>query len=498
VQGGQHRRPTASAAVVKVLANVRYPNPLKPWTNGNPVDVLGSGTVIDGKCILTNAHLVLYATDVQVQPRRGGTKTEAKVEAVAPDMDLAVLSVKDDTFFRQCPPLRRTTKLPRVQDAVAVYGFPEGGSDLAVTKGVVSRIDFGAYYQQGMGLIIQVSAAINPGNSGGPAVVAAGCMIGLVFGRFHEGENIGYLIPNEEIDLFLRGVRAGRYQGKPTETAGTEFHRLENKALRSYLNLDDGVHGVLVVPPQHRPAGYPFQEFDVLVRIGDYDIDNEGMVQLPGDLRVGLYSVLSRAARGRAVTVTVVRKGKRVAMSLPVSKEDNRLIRDYRGERPSYFIHGPLVFSPARASAVALYARVRPDLDSARSPLLCRLTDRVRFPGEELVVVTSPMFSHKIAKGYDDPVGQVVQEVNGVRVKNLKHLVEILRDCTDEYLTFRFAEQGSEVMIFRRAEMEQATEEVLDDNGISAARRGSADLLKVWKEKRGKGVAAAGGRAAGR
>jgi S1-C subfamily serine protease len=484
-------------SVVKVLATLRYPNPLKPWTHGTPVDVLGSGTVIDGKRILTNAHLVLYATDVQVQPRRGGSKVEAKVEALAPDMDLAVLSVKDDTFFRRCPPLRRTTRLPHVQDAVAVYGFPEGGSDLAVTKGVVSRIDFGAYYQQAMGLIIQVSAAINPGNSGGPAVVDDR-MIGLVFSRFREGENIGYLIPNEEIDLFLRDVKAGRYQGKPTETAGTEFHRLENKALRSYLKVDDSVHGVLVVPPRHRPAGYPFHEFDVLTRIGGYDIDNEGMVQLPGDLRVGFYSVLSRAAGGGSVPVTIIRKGKRIETSLPVSKEDNRLIRDYRGEKPSYFIHGPLVFSPARASAIGLYARVRPDLDGVRSPLLCRLTDRVRFPAEELVVVTSPMFSHKIAKGYDDPVGQVVQEVNGVRVKNLKHLVEILRDCTDEFLTFRFAEQAAEVLIFRRAEMEQATEEVLDDNGISAARRGSADLLKVWKEKRGKGVAAAGGRAAGR
>jgi hypothetical protein len=178
-------------SVVKVLATLRYPNPLKPWTNGTPVDVLGSGTVIDGKRILTNAHLVLYATDVQVQPRRGGSKVEAKVEALAPDMDLALLSVKDDTFFRKCPPLRRTTKLPHVQDAVAVYGFPEGGSDLAVTKGVVSRIDFGAYSQQDMGLIIQVSAAINAGSSGGPAVVDER-MIGLVFGRFREGENIGY------------------------------------------------------------------------------------------------------------------------------------------------------------------------------------------------------------------------------------------------------------------------------------------------------------------
>jgi hypothetical protein len=48
-----------------------------------------------------------------------------------------------------------------------------------------------------------------------------------------------------------------------------------------------------------------------------------------------------------------------------------------------------------------------------------------------LVVVTSPLFTHKIAKGYADRVGQVVKEINGTKVNNLRHLVEILRDCAD-------------------------------------------------------------------
>src|SRR5262245_28257538 len=118
-------------SVVRVFATLRYPNPLKPWTNANPVDVHGTGTVIDGKRILTNAHLVLYATDVQVQPRRGGAKVEARVEALAPHLDLAILSVKDARLLQKLAPLPRAKKLPKVQDSVAVYGFPVGGNDLA-------------------------------------------------------------------------------------------------------------------------------------------------------------------------------------------------------------------------------------------------------------------------------------------------------------------------------------------------------------------------------
>jgi hypothetical protein len=112
-----------------------------------------------------------------------------------------------------------------------------------------------------------------------------------------------------------------------------------------------------------------------------------------------------------------------------------------------------------------------------------RRLDRVQFPGEELVLVAGPMFAHKIAKGYGDPVGQVVKEVNGVPVKNLRHLVELLRDATGEYLTFRFAEEGAELLVFNRAEMDKATAEVLEDNGIAPGRRCSEDMLRVWKTK---------------
>jgi S1-C subfamily serine protease len=467
-------------SVVKVFASVRYPNPLRPWANGDRVEVVGTGSVIEGKKILTNAHVVLYATEVSIQARPGEEKIDATIDSVAPATDLATLTIKDDKFFQKHPPFTRVKKLPKVQDNVTVYGFPVGGNDLSVTKGVVSRIEFGHYYRHNMGLIIQVSAAINHGNSGGPALADSG-MIGIVMSRLSEGENIGYVIPNEEIDTFLEDIKDGHYDGKPVEESGTIFHRLENEALRKFLQLDKKTTGVLAIPPRRRDAKCPLHELDVLIRIGDHTIDNEGMVQLPNDLRLSFYSLIPRLARDNAVPATVVRKGKPVAVSLPVSNHDRHLIAEYKGEKPSYFIHGPLVFSVVRTDAVAYFARLKPAMYFNGSPLITRFNDNVRFPGEELVVVASPILNHKIAKGYHDPVGQVVKEVNGVAIKNLQHLVETIRDCKDEYLRFRFAEEGSELLVFDRAQMNQITEEIMDDNGISSGRRGSPDMLRVWK-----------------
>jgi hypothetical protein len=91
------------------------------------------------------------------------------------------------------------------------------------------------------------------------------------------------------------------------------------------------------------------------------------------------------------------------------------------------------------------------------------------------------MFVHPIAKGYADPVGKTVKDINGIPIKNLRHLVETIRDSNEEFLTFHFADNWSETLVFDRREMEKATMDILEDNGIAANRRGSADMLRFWK-----------------
>ena len=115
------------------------------------------------------------------------------------------------------------------------------------------------------------------------------------------------------------------------------------------------------------------------------------------------------------------------------------------------------------------------------SPLLSRASDKPAFPGEELVIVPSPFFPSRISSGYSDPYYQVVKEINGIRVKNLAHLVQILRDSKDEFLRIEFDNRYGETLVFPREEMLNATDEILTDNGIRS--QGSADALAVWNAK---------------
>ena len=123
---------------------------------------------------------------------------------------------------------------------------------------IVSRIEFVGYNYPVAGLRVQIDAAINPGNSGGPAMVNDQ-VIGLAYSHLTNAQNIGYIIPSEEIELFLQDIADGHYDGKPGIYEG--FQTLENTSLRAYLKLDKAVQGIVVHEPFHAEATYPLKEW---------------------------------------------------------------------------------------------------------------------------------------------------------------------------------------------------------------------------------------------
>ena len=478
--------PAVENSVVKVFSTVRLPDPYRPWTKQEPSEISGSGAIISGKRILTNAHVVLHASQVQVQANQSGDRLSARVEAIAPGIDLAILKMDDETLFDSRPPLAFRKSLPGAKDAVMVYGYPTGGTSLSITKGIISRIEFANYNASVHGLRVQIDAAINPGNSGGPAVVGDE-MIGLAFSRLGgTTQNIGYIIPCEEIDLFLKSIDPqGQYPGKLAMY--DDLQTLENPALRKLLHLDSTVQGIVVHRPNSADASYPLKQWDVITKIGDAPVDDEGMIKVNEHLRVRFPYAIQKIARQDKVPLTIVRGGKTMTIELPLLKRRPQLIPEPEGMYPTYFVYGPLVLSEATTDFVAGVRRNSSAtglvgmLTYEGSPLMTRLGDKPAFDGERLVVVSSPFFPHKLVKGYSNPAMQVIKSINGEKVKNLAHAVSLLRDAKDEFVSFEFdLHMGGETLVFPRAEMMAATDEILTDNGIRE--QGSPELLAIWKQ----------------
>jgi S1-C subfamily serine protease len=469
-------------SVVKVFTTMRGPDPYRPWQKSSSQEATGSGVVIENKRILTNAHVVLYASQVFVQSNGSGEKVAATVESISPEMDLAVLKLEDEDFFKARPPLPRTEGLPEIKETVLVYGYPTGGSGQSLTKGIVSRIEFVPYSHGTSALRIQIDAAINPGNSGGPALVNDK-VIGLVNSRLGGGDNIGYIIPSEEIDLFLKDISDGKYDGKPTLT--DSLQTFENDVLKGKLGVKKSA-GMIVHEPGRETPDYPLKKWDIIVKIGPKDVDNVGMVEAKDNLRLRFQYMVQRLAKDGKVPLTIVRDGKEQVIQVPVEPRHDELIQSLKNKYPSYFIYGPLVFSAATSEFLqglensgnryfSLFSYIG-------SPLVTRRGDKQKFPGEELVVVCSPMFPHKTGKGYSNPIAKVVKSIDGVPIKNLAHLVETLRDAKDKFITIDFDDRNSETIVFDRKEILQATEEILSDNSVR--QQYSEDITPIWQKKK--------------
>jgi S1-C subfamily serine protease len=466
-------------SVVKILVTKRGPELERPWLRESPQEVSGTGSVIEGKRILTNAHVVNYASRIFVQSDQLAEKSAATVEVYAPEMDLAILKLEDETLFDGSPPLPRSKALPEVRRAVTAYGFPVGGTNLSITRGIVSRIDWSYFSTRVFGLRIQIDAAINPGNSGGPVTVD-GSMIGVAFSGLNDADNIAYLIPVEEIELFLKDVADGTYDGKPG--LFDELQDLQNPALRERYKL--GAAGGMVVRKARQGGDYPLKVDDVITAIAGREIDNSGLVRIRSGLRLDFRSLVQSTERDGLVDLTIIRDGRRLEVKVPTRERYLRVIPRLKGKYPGYFIFGPMVFTSASTEYLerldqngwATY------LENRLSPLSSRRGDVPHFEGEEIVVVPCPMINRAETKGYTHEIqSQVVDSVDGVKVRNLRHLVEVLRDGTDPFVVFRFAEQDVEDIVFRRSEILASTPDVLAE--INARGQGSDELMAVWKKK---------------
>jgi len=469
------------ASLVKLYVTQRPPDLRCPWKKENPIEGSGSGVIIEGNRILTNAHVVLHANRVFLQADESTEKVTGDVAFIAPELDLAIVTARDPSFFKGRKPLPLASDIPSIKQTVNVYGYPEGGDQLSVTEGIVSRIECATTEFGGMVVRIQVDAALNPGNSGGPAVVD-GKIVGLVFSKINKADNIGYLIAAEEIRRFLDDVADGTYDGKPVLCA-VELLTTENATLRERLGLKNGMDGIMVRDLHVPMEESPLRRWDVIMAIGDHPIDRQGNVRIRDDLRLNFNYFVPKLAVNGKVPLTVLRDGRQLHLDVPVTAKVNRLMPCLGNDCPRYFIHGPMVFTPMTQELANALSGPESELylRSYNNPLLSRQCDCQVFPGEELVVLGDRLLPHEISKGYDATWYAIVEKINGVKVRNLVHLVELIRDARGKYLTVELCGRH-DLLVFRREELRDVTEETLADEGIR--NRCSDDLKDVWEKKK--------------
>ncbi|WFO76301.1 trypsin-like peptidase domain-containing protein [Desulfurococcaceae archaeon MEX13E-LK6-19] len=240
---------------------------------GREIRGIGSGFIIDKRLVVTNSHVV-YGADRVAVLFSNGNKCGARIIAVDPYRDLALLETESDTP----KPLKLgdSDKI-KIGEIVFAIGSPLGLPGPTVTMGVVSAVGRTIVGKSITGEdivledLIQTDAAINPGNSGGPLINASGEAIGITTAIVPFAQGIGFAIPINTVKRFLYFIK--KY-GRPIRAwIGVYVTKVTPELASVYgLPIDKGLLVVRVVPGS--PAyNVGMKEGDIIVKVNGKKVE---------------------------------------------------------------------------------------------------------------------------------------------------------------------------------------------------------------------------------
>ncbi|PID47811.1 MAG: hypothetical protein CSB47_00090 [Proteobacteria bacterium] len=435
----------AKASVVKLFVVSHIVDTLKPW-NSYISRTTGSGFIIKGNQILTNAHVVSNATFIEVRKHGETTRYEAEVTHISHDADLAIVKLKEKvpSFFKNKP--LAFGDLPEAHQEVTAFGYPVGGDSLSVTRGVVSRIERSVYVHRNRSLIsVQVDAAINPGNSGGP-VISDGKVIGVVMQSMHSSENVGYMVPTPIVKHFLTDLKDNHYDGHPA--LGIIDQTIESPALREKYGVSDDQSGVLVsmVYPDSPAEGILFKN-DIITHIDGHKIANNGTVELRHKEVIAYQHFVDMHQLGDTIKLKVIRDAKPMALNIKLTKtiDQFELVSAPSFEKkPSYFIFGGFIFMPLTDDLINA-SRRRTSLDERVMSLKNFWPTEAR---KEAVILTRVLPANS-NKGFHDISFVMIEKLNGKTFKDFETFYRLVKSSKSDFIKLE-DEFGYQVVIDRK------------------------------------------------
>jgi len=421
-----------------------------PWKKNAASSGSGSGCVINGNRILTNAHVVSDQTFLEVRLYGKSEKYPAKVLAVSHEADLAILTVEDISFFENVKPLK-IGKLPEIQQDVAVYGFPEGGDTLSVTKGVISRVEHREYVHSQIKLLAaQIDAPINPGNSGGPVIINSQ-ISGIAMQGMDDSQSIGYMVPAPIINHFLHDIKDGNYDGFPA--LGISHQKIENEALKKKYGLSTKQSGVLVtfISPGASADG-KLETEDVVLSVENNNISGDGTIEFRHNERTSFNYFVQEKQIGEKIVLNVLRHGKIATIQIVLKSSIgslNLVPRQCYDITSSYYIYGGLLFMPLSRNYLMEWGKEDWEKGVPSEFISLYRNGKPQSSNNEIVIL-SKVLPAEVNRGYHDYYDLIITHVDGNRINNLKGLIQIVENNNGTEFVEFVTKEGTKFVLDRK------------------------------------------------
>ncbi len=449
-------------AVVQVFSFRLEFNWLEPYKTPGQGIGAGSGFFIDQEGhFITNAHVVNESVAAFIQiPAFGKRRFDVTVEGVAPERDLALLKVVDEDLAIIKEGLGGTLPVAQLGNSdnikraseILTLGFPLGQESLKSTLGVVS----GRQNMDGSSMI-QIDAPLNPGNSGGPAINIHGQVVGVNTSGIMDAQNVGYIIPVNEVKLFLEQL--------PLAPMGSErsIRFLRKPFLGIIYNASNDIVADYLQNP--RPAGLyvadvykgglleraGLQKGDMIYQINGHAIDSFGEMQAAwSDDKISLLDYISRIKIGDLLHFVFYRKGTRQEISITFDFTEYPAVRTrYPGyEHIDYEIVGGCVFMELSLNHIPMLIK--------RNSLLSRYIE-LENQAKGQVILTHVLPDSEGTRSRILTSGTLINKVNDQEVKNLADLRTAIQDHANSgYITFEVDGGAFAVISLERALKDEA------------------------------------------
>ena len=423
--------------VVKVISHSAVFNWIEPYKTPEMRQGMGSGFFInkDGD-IVTNFHVVNQANLVQIEiPILGLERLEVEIRGVSPERDLALLKLTENTkekiekaFNGRIPFLKfgDSDEIKMGQNVLAL-GYPLDVQTLKGTQGIVS----GKERLPGINRsCIQTTAPLNPGNSGGPSVNPLGEVIGINFAGVIEAQNVGYILPINDLKNAIKDLYKVKLLRNPTLGCSLQG---SNEDMIHYLgNPMPGGYYLTKVFKNMMLEKAGAKEGDMIYEINGFKIDRFGRATVPwNEDKVSIADIMDRLEVGDKVDMVIYRKGEYKEIEFMLEPRFLPPVKyiypDF--EKVDYENLGGIIFMELVQNHLPILAQHSHQLIEFES---------LEKQYEPTLIVSYVQPTSLAAKMRIVAPGMIVKEINDQKVKNLKDLRNAIKKSKDSgYFTIR-------------------------------------------------------------
>lgn len=419
--------------VVQVISQVAEMDINQPYKTPSQYKTAGSGFFINDKGdLITNAHVVSQAKTIWILiPHFGKKIFDANIISFAPDYDIALLRLSDEGVASI---KRELGSVPYLKlgdsdaihraDEVMALGYPLGQESLKSTTGVISGRESN---------MIQMSAPINPGSSGGPLLNLNGQAVGINTAGVTEAQNIGYIIPINDLKTILPTLYKEKLVRRPC--LGVLFNNATD-ALTAYLgNPQPGGPYVVEVVKNSTSYKAGVQRGDMIYEINGFRVDQYGEMYVPwSDDKLSITDYVARLSIGDKVHLVVYRNGKRKDINTTFKLMELAPIRKIYPsfEEIDYETMAGMVVMELTINHIAALAN--------RAPALTFYAD-AKNQSNSALVVTHVFPTSYVARTRTITEGTTINEINGQEVHTLTDLRNAMNKSIETgFLTMRVSD----------------------------------------------------------